>query len=243
MRVHVPALAQDEVHVWRIPLDVEAPPGGVLWQTLATGERARAAAFLVDAARRRYVVARGALRSILAGYLASDPGAVPIATGPFGKPGLVPGASTQDLRFNLSHSGELALCAVAVGREVGIDVERMHGGRDLTAIAERFFSPPEAAALRATDEGRRARAFFKYWTRKEAFVKARGLGLLMPLDQFSVSLEPDLGDVALAATNGQAVLAWSLHALEADPGYVAALGVEGRPLRIVNCSWGGPGAC
>jgi 4'-phosphopantetheinyl transferase len=146
--------------------------------------------------------------------------------------------------FNVSHSDELALFAVASDREVGIDVERVRPVTDPEQIADHFFSAPERTALRAVPPDRRLEAFFDCWTRKEAYVKARGDGLAHPLDQFAVSLGP--GEPArflpVAGYPTPEPSAWSLQALAPGNGYVAALAAEGHGWRTVSRRWPDPPA-
>jgi 4'-phosphopantetheinyl transferase len=226
------------VDVWRI--DLAATPAGraALAATLAGDERARAARFHFDRDRDRWVVARGALRAILARYAGTAPAALALAVGDHGKPRLA--EPVADLRFNLSHSGDLALCAVAVGREVGIDVEAVRADRAGDDIARRFFAPAEVAALAALSPALRVEAFFACWTRKEAYVKARGAGLALGLDRFEVSLAPGAAAALLATHDEPAERArWQLTALDPGPGYAGALAVEGRVAALRRWQWPG----
>jgi phosphopantetheine--protein transferase-like protein len=144
-----------------------------------------------------------------------------------------------DLRFNVSHSDGLALYAIARGREVGVDVEQLRELPRAERIAERFFSTEETAALKAEPAERRVEAFFTCWTRKEAYIKARGDGLAHPLDQFAVSLVPGEPARLWVAGDGDAreIARWSLDALPLAPGYVAALAARGRGWRLTTRSW------
>src|SRR5206468_3118518 len=140
--------------------------------------------------------------------------------GVYGKPALTRASASEPVRFNLSHSGSLALVAVTAGRDVGVDVERVRPEPNLEQIASRFFSAREAATLHALPVRLRTKAFFACWTRKEAFVKARGNGLSQQLDEFDVSLAP--GEPARLLRTGwdpKEVTAWSLYELEAGIGY------------------------
>jgi len=219
----------DEVQVWRIGLEAEAEP-----HTLSEEERERAARFRFERHRRRFIAAHAALRGILSRATGQPPEALRFVSGPYGKPAL----EQSRVRFNLSHSGELALVAVALGRDVGVDVELVRPEIAGERIAERFFSPGEVAALRAQPEEGRVEAFFHCWTRKEAFIKAKGEGLSHPLDSFDVSLIP--GEPArLLATRpdpGEASR-WSLIEVPVPPGYTAALAVEGPFLKLVLYDW------
>lgn len=224
-----PALRREEVHVWRAVLRHAASLVTEFWPLLSEDERARAARFHFRKDSDFYVATRGMLRSVLARYLRRAPAELRFTYNPFGKPALAPEQGEAGLRFNLSHSQGLALLAVACGREVGIDVEWVGHTLADEEIAARFFSRPEVEALRALPTEARPRAFFNCWTRKEAYIKARGEGLSFPLDQFQVSLRPG-EPAALLETAGDAAEArrWSMLELSPGEGYAAALVVEGH---------------
>jgi len=209
-----------------------------LLRTLTLDERARARRFRFPRDRDRFIVARGVLRAILGRYLGVDPGRLRFRYSPYGKPALAGPFEDEGIRFNLAHSQGIALYAVSRGREVGIDVEYVRADLADERIAERFFSPREVATLRAVPAEQRREAFFHCWTRKEAYVKARGEGLSLPLDQFDVSLAPG-EPAALLSTPGDPpeVTRWSLQALNPGPGYVAALAVEGNGWRLRCWQW------
>lgn len=208
------------VDLYSIALD--AGPGVVdrLGALLCDDERGRAARFVTDTLRTRFVVARAALRSILGAQLACDPRALRFSYGRAGKPLLEGGG----IDFNLSHSRGLAVVACARGCEIGIDVEALRTMEDLLNIARRFFAPGEYAQLAALEPSLQADAFFRCWTRKEAYLKARGDGITVALDHFEVSLLPD-APPALLRIDGDAGAAaqWQLHHLAPAPGYVGAL--------------------
>jgi medium-chain acyl-[acyl-carrier-protein] hydrolase len=228
-------LGADEVHVWRVPLDCGPDAVARLLESLADDERERADRFHFDKDRRHFIAGRGCLRAVLGRYLGEAPGRLSFTYNFYGKPTL---ASATDLRFNLTHSHGLALVAVTRGREVGVDVEYVR--RDLAGelLAERFFSPREAAALRALPEPQRREAFFRCWTRKEAYIKARGAGLSLPLDRFDVTLRPD-EPAMLLATHDEPDEArrWTLRALTPGEGYVGALAAEGDSWRLWCGHW------
>lgn len=222
-------LSRDMVHVWRADTGMPASRLAALCQLLAPDERARAARFLHEEDRRRYTVARGVLRRLLARYLGVAPTAVEFRYGAHGKPALAETAEGRDLRFNLSHSHGLALHAFAIGREVGVDVERMRPNTDVMAVARRFFSPAEVDALTKLPAGQRREAFFNCWTRKEAFIKAHGEGIALGLGRFGVTLRPGEPAALLRFDGDPAEAArWSMYALDAGEGYKAALAVGGK---------------
>jgi 4'-phosphopantetheinyl transferase len=201
--------------------------------TLAPDELTRAARFRFGADRLHYVVARGWLRAVLGSYLGMEPAELRFAYGPSGKPRLSVATGGAWLRFNLSHSDGRALCAVATGREVGIDLERIRGDRDHDAMAEHLFSPREVSELTALPAEKQAEAFHKVWTRKEAFAKATGDGLSLPLNRFDLSSAAGEPSVVFPERDAPP---WSIHALDAWPGYAAALAVQGQDVRIRECS-------
>ena len=220
-----------EVQVWRAFLDVLPSYLESLCPILSVTERERAARFHFERDRSRFIVARASLRILMGYYLRKPPSAIRFGYGPHGKPFLV-GEETVDLRFNVSHSQGLALYAVTLGAEVGVDLEYSDGNMDFEAIAERFFSVREIAALRSLPEHEKRKAFFACWTRKEAYIKARGEGLLVSLNSFSVSLIPGeparLLDVQSDPVESSR---WSFLELVPEPRYVGALAVEGRGWR------------
>lgn len=227
------ALAAGEVHVWRIAIDRDRAEVDRLAELLSADERERARRLRVGRVRGRFVVARGMLRSLLGRYLGAAPSTIGFRYGPRGKPALDDRDGSPRLQFNLAHSEGLALLALSPDRRVGIDVEAIRPMDDLGRIVERFFSPRERAAFGELTEARRTAAFFRGWTRKEAYLKATGEGLATPLDQFVVSIAPD-EPAALLEVAGRPDEAgrWCLHDVDAGPGFAAALVVEGPACRI-----------
>lgn len=222
------ALGPDEVHVWRASL---RPPPAVLARLeahLAADERARAARFRFPEHRTAFVAGRGVQREILSRYLDVAPARLTYRTMPHGKPELDGPAAETGLRFNVSNSGDLALFAMTRRREIGVDLERIKRMDDGMDIARRFFSAPENAVFAALPEDARDLAFFHCWTRKEAYIKAIGEGLSMPLASFDVAFAPGEPARLLAARGvGAEAERWSLCELHPGPGYVGAMVVEG----------------
>jgi 4'-phosphopantetheinyl transferase len=199
-----------------------------LYLLLSGDETRRANRFHFGRDRRRYVAGRATLRVLLGRYLDRDPASLRFRYGAHGKPALGSLPGEPDVRFNLAHSEDLALLAFARGREVGVDLERMRPLPVVERIAETAFSCQERAKLKRLAPEQRQAAFYAGWTRKEAYVKARGEGLGLPLGQFDVSLAP--GEPAkLIEVRGAPREAgrWTLMALDVAPGYAAALAVEG----------------
>ncbi len=234
-------LPETEVHLYPAWLDQPESVVAELHDVLSSDERARAARFRFERDRRRYTVGRGLLRRLLAGYVGIAPEDVPFRYGSFDKPFLDgPGPW-----FNLSHSGGVALYAFSSAAEIGVDVELDDPAFARERIAERFFSTGEVAALRALPAEQQGRAFLACWTRKEAFLKARGDGLSLALDSFEVSLAPDAPARLLrAAWCEQEPAQWRLADVS-DPaaGYIAAVAqrATGWRIRTLHISDSNPG--
>jgi 4'-phosphopantetheinyl transferase len=220
----------NEIHVWHAKLDDHQAER--FRPLLAKDETARADRFHFAKDRNHFAVGRGLLRMLLAGYLAADPSELRFDYAEKGKPSLESGQANA-INFNLAHSHGVALFAFSAGREIGVDVELIRNDVECEEIAERFFSPREIDELKRVSIEQRRQAFFNCWTRKEAYIKARGEGLSMALDQFDVSLAP--GEEAALLRNHQEpddVGRWSIQSLSAPDGYVAALAVEGHGCQV-----------
>jgi len=227
-----------QVDVWRTRLDV--PPDDLARAALLLSgdERACAERYHFPIHRARYIAARGALRAILGDILAADPAGLRFVYGPHGKPALAAQSGGATLCFNVSHAGDLALVAVTERRRVGVDLEQARPDLAYLEIAERFFSPREVAALRALPPPRQQEGFLRCWTRKEAYIKALGVGLSLSLASFDVSLAPGDAPALLASRpDPHEAGRWSLHDLDAGPGYTAALAVEGHDVRVAQRHW------
>jgi 4'-phosphopantetheinyl transferase len=225
-------LRADEVHVWRADLDAAAAVVERLRPLLALDERDRADRFHFERDRSRYIVGRGTLRILLGRYLSIAPERVRFAYGPNQKPRLAGGGPW----FNLSHSGPIALLAFTTAGEIGIDIELAAADFSRERIAERFFSPAEVAVLRSLPQAAQPLAFLTCWTRKEAFIKARGDGLSLPLDSFDVSLAPGVPAALLRTAWSIAEPSrWDLRDLsDRDLGYVAAAALPSQGLRTIS---------
>jgi 4'-phosphopantetheinyl transferase len=233
-----PRAAAGEVHVWRASLAV--PPGelSALSEVLSDEERSRAGRFRFEVHRNRFAAGRGIQRLLLARYLDADPAALRYALAGHGKPSLDGVHGAADLRFNVSNSDDGLLIAVTVGREVGVDLEAVRPMSDRDAVARRFFSAPENLVYDTIDEAERDAAFFTCWTRKEAYIKALGEGLSMPLDCFDVTLRP--GEPArLLCTRGNPDEAarWTLREMDPGPGWIGAVAVEGGGWEMRLFDW------
>ncbi len=182
-------LPADRIDVWSVRLDIDAARVERLWDSLSADERARAARFAFDRDRRRFVVGRGAVRSILASYVGAKPAEIRFTYGPHGKPFLADSPPKNALQFNASGSQELAVCAVTLGREVGIDIEACRPIED-EAFVEQCLAPDERQAYATLSPEEKSASFFRLWTRKEAYLKGAGAGLSRPLSSFEVSFLP-----------------------------------------------------
>jgi len=221
-------LGQDQVHIWRVWLDQSMAVVERLAQHLSPDERTRAERFYFERDRIRFIVARGQLRTILGGYLGIEPSRVEFSYGSHGKPSLAQGFAETKLQFNLSHSQGLALYGVTCDRILGIDLEQIRPVPQSEQIARRFFSPQEADVLLALPSYLKDEAFLRYWTCKEAYLKASGEGLAQPMNEVEVSLisgEPARLD-RIAGSPEKAAF-WSLQTLKPAPDYLAAIVVEG----------------
>lgn len=231
-------LRSDEIHVWLASLDQSESYVHRLQQVLAPEELRRAKRYHFDRDRMRFIISRGLIRTLLGCYTKTGPHEVHFCYGPYGKPELAGQTGRDALRFNVSHSHGLSLMAITRGREVGVDIEHIRSDMPYESIAEQFFSPRENAMLYALPNDIKLTAFFNCWTRKEAYIKARGDGLSMPLDQFDVSLVP--GEPASLLNTKDSIgetSRWSLRELHPEHGYVAALAVEGHSWNLKCWQW------
>ena len=227
-----------EVHVWRATLDQSPSQIQSFLLNLAADERARAERYYFENDREHFIVARGVLRAILGSYLNRAPECVSFCYNSHGKPALVGEPDGDGIRFNVSHSHGVALYAVTRGREVGIDLERIRDDVAVVEIAQRFLSSPEVAMLLSLPTEAQRHAFFRCWTRKEAYIKARGEGLSLLLDQFDLSLASGEPDAILGTQRDPSETSrWSLQELTPAPGYVAALAVEAHGWRLTCWQW------
>ena len=233
-----PRASRDEVHVWRVSLAQPAVRIEGLREVLSGDERERAYKFHFEKHQSNFIVARGMLRLILGRYLRLPPEQVRFDYNSYGKPDLHAAPGERLLRFNLSHAGGLALYAITGEREIGVDIELLRDDVAGVALAEYFFSPREVKTLRTLPPEVQTRAFFNCWTRKEAYIKARGAGLSLPLEKFDVSLSP-CEPAALLSTRDdeQEASRWLLRELTPDPDYVAAVAVEGSGWQLRCWRW------
>jgi 4'-phosphopantetheinyl transferase len=231
------ALPEDEVQLWRVDLESIRADESRWQKLLSSDESTRASRFHFPRDRQRFVASRALLRTILAAYLATDPNGLSFSYSKKEKPSLGLPYSGSGVTFNVSHSGAIALFAFTRRRDIGVDVEQVRRDFDVEAIARRFFSPHEQGQLAALPAEERVDAFFRCWTRKEAYIKATGDGLSLPLSQFDVSL--GAGETsALLATRPDSSEAgrWLLQEVPGGPGYIAALCTRGQDWKLNDWS-------
>jgi 4'-phosphopantetheinyl transferase len=223
------------VDVMAVCLDAPAETSTSLWQLLSRDERARAEKYHFARDRQNYVVARATLRRLLGKRLRIAPELVEFTETEYGKPRIAAVHGAVDAEFNVSHSGSLALFAFASGRAIGVDVELIREIPDADDLAERFFSAAEVGSLNALPREKRSLAFLTCWTRKEAVIKALGMGLSCPLDAFDVTIDPDApADITrMDGIIGQAA-DWAVSAFKPGPRYIAAV-VCHREGRVARC--------
>jgi 4'-phosphopantetheinyl transferase len=232
-----PVLATEDVHVWRFSLDQSPTIVNAFRQLLAHDEQARADRFHFEVDRRHFIAARGCLRTILSRYLKTPPEKIRLGYNDHGKPELATSsAPTQLVHFNVTHSRGLALFAFTRLGEIGVDLEHISLDFAGVDIARRFFSSREVACLEKLPGEMQPRAFFNCWTRKEAFIKAKGVGLSLPLDQFDVTLAPaESAAILRTAWDENEAALWSLRTIDAGPAYAAAVALRAHDWRL--CLW------
>jgi 4'-phosphopantetheinyl transferase len=226
-------LAPNEVKLCRVDLDAICHEETRWEKLLSADERQRASRFRFPRDRQHFIAARAMLRTFLGNYLSADPAAVSFSYSEKGKPRLSQNHAVSGLSFNLSHSGGVALYAFSLHRDLGVDVEHIRRDFEVNGIARRFFSVYEQKQLAELPAADKPEAFFRCWSRKEAYIKATGDGLSLPLSQFDVSLNPGNTD-ALVTTRSDATEAarWRLTDVAAGTGYAAALCVRGRDWKL-----------
>ena len=235
-----PTLAPGEVHVWRISLvrtRLTHAARVELRQSLSGDERLKGETHLLESAREEILIGRGVLRNILAAYLGRSPEEIQFQYGRHGKPSLAPVSNHLDIQFNISHSADWMLCALARTNAVGVDVERVRQNVDFTGMARMLFSDLDRREFLSIQEDQRAELFYGSWVRREACVKAIGLGLHFPLAAVRGSLgaagDADTPEIEYAGTRRM----YALTDLEMEPGYRAALVVDGHVDRVRQFDW------
>lgn len=231
-----PKFSGNDVHVWRAELEIPETELPDLQQLLSEDEQERAVAFYFDQHRKHYIAGRAMLRILLGNYLECAPEEIEFTYNTYGKPTLSGNHKAHALGFNVSHSYGMALFAFVLGRGLGVDIEKIRPRMLNDKIPEHFFAPEEVNALRKLPQPEQVEAFFNCWTRKEAFVKAHGKGLALPLNGFVVSCgsEPELLSTAF---DPPAAEQWKLYSLAPFDGYAAALAIEGQAHDLKLWNW------
>jgi len=231
-------ILDDEVHIWTASLVSSSQSLQGFWGELSGDERAKASRYRFARDRDRYVAARGILRRLLREYTGIEPRTLQFEYSVYGKPSLKRGSVEKDFCFNLSHSRDITVYAITGGAAVGVDVEYIHPEMAWTEIAGNFFSREEVQALRRLPLESRTLGFFSCWTRKEAYIKARGEGLSLPLHHFQVSVDP-YGPAELLShfDDPSETNHWSLRQIVPVQGYMAAVAAQMRSFTILNRMW------
>jgi 4'-phosphopantetheinyl transferase len=228
-------LQEDEIHVWHTDLGLEEEAVNRLTHRLDSAEQARAGRFLVDHARKQYVISHAFLRAVLAKYVRAEPLALRFSSSKNGKPALVDG---DGLCFNLSHTEGTAAMAIARKRRVGIDVEKVRDNLKPLELATRFFSPQECKWLRSHPIAEQLAAFFACWTAKESYIKAVGEGLSMGLAGFAVI--PKNGNAKLQLEifdQPEESERWLIWQLNLKPDLCAAVAAESGDVTVRIGEW------
>lgn len=231
-------LGRDEVHVWLTRTAWPAACIGALTEILAPEEQQKAKRFRFQQDAERHIISRALVRLLLGHLLNTRPESLRFRYNGFGKPSISQAQNKRSLQFNVSHSGDLILIALAVDSQVGVDVERVREDLDIESIAKHLFSAHERADLAALSSDQRHQGFFRCWSRKEAFIKARGEGLSLPGHRFDVTLNP--GEPAgLLATRPDPSEAsrWVIRDVHVGRHHVAAIAKEGRGCRLDTIEW------
>ena len=227
-----------DVHIWHIQLDQSPQVTTSLTHLLDPQETLRAYRFHFDHDQRHFIVAHGVMRVILGAYCHLPPQMLRFDTNRFGKPYLFHTLLSPNLRFNLSHTQDHALLAITIGYEVGVDIEYIKPLSDIDMIAQQYFSHSERESLLTLADHDKMHAFYTCWSRKEAFIKALGLGLALPLDHFTVSLVPeDTAKIIHVVHNQSALQRWFLYDLPPIPHCATALATRGKIHTLICKSW------
>jgi 4'-phosphopantetheinyl transferase len=223
-----------EVHVWHTTFASDAGTAPELWRVLSEDEQQRADRFSPSLHRRRFVAARVFLRSVLAKYLDIEPASIRFTYTSKGRPEL---KDNTDLVFSVSHSDDLGVIAVARNRMLGIDVEMIRNNLDIPGLSRRFFADAEWQRIRDAPLHEQDRLFFSLWTCKEAFLKARGLGLNGSLNDFAINFSPTRGECAVQIFDQSNCTQWSIRELNFDKHAASAIAVEGEIHNLRCTPW------
>ena len=227
-------LEKGAVSLWHLRFDENMPSLSTYLKVLSKDERVKADRFKFDLHRKRYIIGRGVLRMLLGRYLDCPPQSLDFKYTEYGKPYLEHGV---DLNFNISHSGDRAVLAFTRDSEMGVDIEKCKSNFDHLEIAQNFFSPDEIRTLEALPEVERAAGFYRCWTRKESFIKAKGSGLSFSLTSFSVSLDPEDATLLRTDWNPEEREQWRLASFIPEKGYLGALSIKSELRSLDHFHW------
>jgi len=230
-------LKKDEIIIWRIHLDYDRFDLINLSKTLSPDEKLRSDKFYFEKDRSRYVISHGILRELLSFYTGITPKEINFYVNDFGKPYLLPDRSTDDIRFNISHSNQGTILAFSKEREIGVDLEFMKLDFPSVEIVDRFFSKKEKTEFLTLRKHERVEGFYKCWTRKEAYIKAIGKGLSIPLDSFDVSLKPGEPVELVDSRISEGGEEWSITDIDVWEGYTAAICIQKPGWRLKIHDW------
>ena len=228
-----------DVHIWLARLDLAESSVQQLRALLSDDEQKRAARFRFERDRRRFVAARGLLRSVISRYLKRPPEEIQFLYEPAGKPYLAFPGNEPRLQFNISHSHEMALIGLSLDDRIGVDIEFKNPARATLDLARHFFAPEEISALDRLPVEAQCDAFFAIWTRKEAYIKGRGEGIALGLDTFAVTAAGEHPRLIRSSHGADETERWRFWNIDAGPAYAAAITVEGagdRHLSIWNAT-------
>ncbi len=228
-----------EAHLWHFNLDAPEDTLAHYRTLLNDAERARAKRLLRDLHRDRFIVGRARLRILLGRYLSEAPESIDFTYSEQGKPTLAHPPTVGPMSFNLSHSGDIAICAIVGFDTVGVDVEAVKESRDLLPIARRFFSEREREQLLALPKEQQCTAFYQCWSSKEALLKAWGTGLVTPLDKFTVEVAVGKAGVVQIDLAEWATTPWQIYPVDVPPGFAAALATPGGVDKLQVWHWSG----
>ena len=227
-------LTDSDLHIWRTSLSGSPEKLSYFDSLLSSDEKARSERFYFERDRDRYIFGRGILRTLLGGYLQREPSKITFVYGPHGKPAIESVHSNKSLQFNLAHSNDWAVYAFGWDQPLGIDLEHIRPMPDVDDLAERFFSATESALIHSLTDDQKWETFFTIWTCKEAFLKASGSGLTVPLDQFEVSPKANGGmKIDSVWGNSEPAARWRLEIFRPMIGYQAAIAVEDHSGKII----------
>ena len=228
----------DEIHIWSASIEDSLYRLDSLEKVLSMDEVRRANCFYFKRDYNRYIVTHSILRIILGLYAKCSPDSLCFRFNEYGKPALMEWMNDSELCFNLSHSCDQILFAITSGHEVGVDIEHVRPFKSAAQIVERFFSEKEKEEFRKLPEQLKEEAFFTCWTRKEAYIKARGQGMTLPLDHFSVLFLSGETTISLPEEHeSEDKELWSIKSITTVAGYIAAIAIQGRIKRLWSRQW------